>query len=107
MSSTKRDARIRDFFFHQALPAAEGQVLFPVIPDPAAATYWELRTVRCMSAVDFELSCDSGERFADAFAAIAKPELAALAPALGCLAEQLRETGGQNEEVSPFIYVMF
>ncbi|MEO7653026.1 MAG: hypothetical protein ABIZ80_21400 [Bryobacteraceae bacterium] len=54
-----------------------------------------------------ELECGSGPEFAAAFAAVTRPELAALAPSLGRLAEELRQQEDERSEVSPFIYVMF
>lgn len=111
MSSTEHGdgagLSILKLFFEEALPKAGDKPLFPLAPDRAAGSYWEPRVKQCCKAADMELECGSGAEFAAAFAAVTRPELAALAPSIGRLADELRQAEVPEGEVSPFLYVMF
>src|ERR1043166_6808072 len=119
MSSTekqKQDA-VRIFFNKELMPLAQklksaGRPMFPTGAEPGAATYFKTRSKTVMSREDFVLR---GVESPGAFAAAMKahweksrfPEMTALAPTMGKLAEILRGEPEKDEEVSPFIYVMF
>ncbi len=120
MSSTsdgERRDRIRRFFEKRLMPAAErvkarrGE-LFPLHPEPDADTYYRPRSRATMTRRDFELpGLDSPDALGPALARLWEqrdlPELAALATEMAGLASELREVEEADEEVSPFIYVMF
>jgi hypothetical protein len=119
MSSTekqKQDA-LRIFFNKELMPLARklkdaGRPMFPTGAEPGAVTYFKTRARTAMSREDFALpGVDSPAAFAGAMKAHWErsklPEMAALAPTMGKLAEILRGEPEKDEEVSPFIYVMF
>ena len=111
------DRRLDNFFRAELLPLAqkyqrEGRALLAGNPDPSQATYYERRTVTRMSKSDFESgSCRRLEDLAAALDALWRQqgfdELAELAPQLAKLAERLKETQPDTEEVSPFVYAMY
>jgi hypothetical protein len=122
MSSTDRTAAakakaVRTFFDKELMPLAQrlegaGRPMFPTGADPGAATYFKTRVKTTMSREDFVLpGLESPGAFAQAvrdhWQRSKFPEMAALAPSMGKLAEQLRGEPEKDEEVSPFIYVMF
>lgn len=91
---------------------SEGQAFFPVKGDPNATTYYIKRDKTTMAPEDFEVvGCDAVESFREALIDLWRsqghPQLTGLAPGLSRLAESLHQVEEQNEEVSPFIYVMF
>jgi hypothetical protein len=119
MSSTDQQKveAIRAFFSKELMPLAQrlkaaGRPNFPTSADPAATTYFKTRTQTTMSKGDFVvIGVESPSAFAQAMQArwqgSAFPEMASLAPTMGKLAELLRGEPEKDEEVSPFIYVMF
>ena len=119
MSSTDRAkaAAVRTFFDRELAPLAQrlkdsGRMMFPTGADPSAPTYFNTRSRTTMAREDFILAgLDSPSAFARVmkqhWAGSGFPEMAALAPSMGRLAEMLRGEPEKDEEVSPFIYVMF
>jgi hypothetical protein len=122
MSSTDpkeqaKAAAIRAFFDGELMPLASrlkaaGRPMFPTGAEPAATTYFKTRTNTTMSKDAFVVKgVESPAAFGEAMRAYWQaskfPEMAALAPTMGKLAEQLRGEPEKDEEVSPFIYVMF
>jgi len=119
MSSTDEAklAAVRAFFDKELMPLAAklkgaGRPMFPTGAEAAAQTYFKTRTRTTMSREDFVVhGTESPEAFAQAMQSYWQrsrvPEMAALAPTMGKLAGQLRGEPEKDEEVSPFIYVMF
>jgi hypothetical protein len=119
MSSTDaaKLAAVRAFFDQELMPLAArlkgaGRPMFPTAADPSLGTYFKTRTSTTMSREDFVVhGTESPSAFAQAMQAYWQrsrlPEMAALAPTMARLAEQLRGEPEKDEEVSPFIYVMF
>lgn len=110
-------AAVRAFFDTELMPLADrlkgaGRPMFPVGADPAAPTYFKTRARTAMRREDFVVA---GVESPAAFAAAMQahwtrspfPEMAALAPTMGRLAELLRGEPEKDEDVSPNIYVMF
>ena len=110
-------SEVKRLFFNELMPLAkrfreEGRRFFPIHHDPNVRTYYERRKNTSMATEDVELmGCDCPDRLKDALADLwisqGYPELAALAPKISELAESLCDPEEQDEEVSPFIYVMF
>jgi hypothetical protein len=91
---------------------AKGKAFFPLGPDPQQESYYDEPTRRIMAPEDFEFSGDrSVEEFMTSLAAFwrqeGNSELAKIIPKLTELALQLSHEEEQDEDVSPFIYVMF
>ena len=120
MNSIKDDAtltEVRRFFCKVLMPLArrlkyEGRVFFPVKADPQLQTYYVTRDKTAMVPEDFEMAgCDSigdlEKALINMWTSQGCPELDTLAPALSGLAQSLYFAEEQNEEVSPFVYVMF
>lgn len=121
MTSTDRAAAlIRKLHAEEIVPlaarlAAEDRPLFPLGPDPQAASYYEERRKKTMEPADFEIFGPGGP--ADLEPALVQlwteqgwPELAPLAPAVAEIARAVRpaEDGDLGDgEVSPFLYAMF
>jgi hypothetical protein len=111
------DRRLERFFRSELLPIArqyqhEGRSLLDGNPDPTQPTYYQRRTMTKMSKADFESgSCRDSEELAAALNAMWRKqgfdELAELAPRLAQLAERLKQTQPDTEDVSPFIYAMY
>ena len=106
-----------EFFYEFLAPLAarerdRAKSFFPLHADPRAESYYVEPTRRVMAAADFELrAAASLADFVTELAALWAREghegLAALAPRLLELAEEMREREEQAEDVSPFMYVMF
>jgi hypothetical protein len=119
MSSTNaaKLAAVRAFFGEELMPLAAklkgaGRPMFPTGADAAASTYFKTRTNTAMSRADFVVhGTESPEAFVQAMQAYWErsllPEMAVLAPTMAKLAVQLRGAPEKNDEVSPFMYVMF
>jgi len=113
----KTGKALRTFFLQQLVPLADrmkagGTEFLVSTQDPNAATYYVTREKRTMSRSDFEWGgCPSVEAFpaqlAELWRAQGYEELAALAPTLGKFAAALHTEESQDEDVSPFIYVMY
>lgn len=111
------DRRLEKFFRAELLPLAQkyqrdGRCLLAGNPDRSLPTYYEPREKTRMSRSDFESgSCRSTEELAAALEAMWRDqgfdELAALAPQLARLAERLKRTQPDTEDVSPFVYAMY
>jgi hypothetical protein len=118
MSSTDpKAAAVRAFFDNELMPLAArlkdaGRPMFPTGADPSAGTYFKTRTKTAMSKEDFvvlgvESPAAFGREMLSHWNLSRFPEMATLAPTMAGLAEQLRGEPEKDEEVSPFIYVMF
>jgi hypothetical protein len=121
MGSTEQDGGgdelIRHFHAQELMPLAErlareGRSVFPLAPEPAASTYYRRREKTQMSPSDFEVfgpgSVEDLEKaLAELWTREGLPQLAALAPGLARIARSIYLTGERDEEVSPFIYIMF
>lgn len=118
MSSTKDKELLAAEFFDELLaPLAArereaGKSFFPAGADPRAESYYVEPARGVMEASDFELRAartlaDFVKELAALWASEGHEELAALAPRLLELAEEMREQEEQAEDVSPFMYVMF
>ncbi|MBW3572782.1 MAG: hypothetical protein KY467_16930 [Gemmatimonadetes bacterium] len=113
MSSTedRNDEALRRFHAERLAPAAErlkarGAELFPLRPNPSAASYW---TERAPAEYVFELDAEEVSGYLRArWEAEGLPELAPLAAELGTLSRQLEQKPDTAPaELSPFIYAMF
>lgn len=108
---------ISNFFYEELMPLAsklqeEGKSFFSVKPDSNARTYYVRRAKTTMQPEDFEAAgCNSVDDLKEAlvgmWVAQGNPELVVLAGTLSRLAKSLRFAKKQDDEVSPFIYVMF
>jgi len=120
MASTDPDQSsdlIRKFHAQELMPLAErlakqGKTLFPTGADAKRASYYVKRAKTTMEKADFEVfGPGSIEDFQNALVQLWKqqglPELAALAPGLAKIAESVYFREERDEEVSPFMYVMF
>ncbi len=118
MSSTKdKELLAAEFFdeFLAPLAARErdaAKSFFPLGADPWAESYYVEPARGVMEAPDFELRAaqslaDFVKELAALWADEGHEELAALAPRLLELAEEMAEREEQAEDVSPFMYVMF
>jgi hypothetical protein len=109
--------RIHHFFEQELMPLAaemkQQQDIIPWVPfDADAITYYKTRKKTSMSKQDFEIGGHSTlETFAADLTAFWKnndnPKLCELVPSLAELANELHVVEDQNEEISPYIYVMF
>jgi hypothetical protein len=121
MATTRKpvdDARIAGFFRKRVLPLAaqlrsSRKDLFPLAPDPEATTYYDLPWRRSMRPTDFlQVSGLSAETLEAKLRALWEargvPELGVLAADFALLAADLaREASESDEEISPFVYVMY
>jgi len=114
----KNNARyLRRIYLKEVVPVSDlskqgGRTFFPLRPDPHSLTYYREREQTEMIPGDFEVSgCESSEELekvlAELWASQGYDELVPLARTTARLADMLREKDAENEEVSPFIYVMF
>ena len=118
MSLTEdQDILAAEFFDELLTPLAarerdRAKSFFPLGADSQDESYYVEPPRRVMEAADFELRAaqslsDFVKELAALWAAEGHEELAALAPRLLELAEEMREREEQAEDVSPFMYVMF
>jgi len=117
MSLTDIHPGIQHFFEHELMPLASEtkrqQDVIPWIPiDADASTYYITRQKTTMSKQDFESGGHSSvETIAADLTAFWNEHddanMCKLAPSLSALAKELRVVEDQNEEISPFVYVMF
>ena len=118
MNSTKdKDILAAEFFKEHLTPLAARErdrekSFFPLGADQRAESYYAEPTRRVMRVSDFELrAAHSLADFVKELAALwsneGHEELAALAPRLLELAEEMGAHEEQSEDVSPFMYVMF
>jgi len=99
-------AAIRAFFNNELMPLAQrlktaGRPMFPTGAEPSLPTYFKTRTRTTMSRDDFAVpGVESPSAFAQAMQAYWQrsqfPEMAALAPTMARLAEQLRLGAGND-----------
>lgn len=115
MNSTS--ATVKRIFFKELMPLADklrsdNRRFFLTSAEPNVGTYYRQREKTTVNAQALEVAgCDSVDNLEKAltemWTAQGYPELVALAPALSKLAKSLYLTEKQEEDVSPFIYVMF
>jgi hypothetical protein len=108
---------VRKVFMKEVVPVSNlskkrEQVFFPLRPDNQLSTYYREREQTAMTLGDFEVpGCESSEKLEKALAELwgsqGYAELVPLAQTTARLAEMLRESEDESQEVSPFIYVMF
>lgn len=118
MSSTDPDQALREFFQNVLLPLAkkceaEGASTLELQADADAESYYVKRVETTTSREVFESASGMIDEatLREAMQAFWKSQgdedLAAIAGPLAKLAQQLKTTEEQNEEVSPFIYAMY
>ena len=108
---------VRDFFDAELMPLAArfkaaGRPLFPTVADHAVTSYFNDRARTVMGRDDFVLTgVESPAAFAQAlrdhWQRSPFPEMTGLGASLGTLAELMRGEPEKDDEVSPFMYVMF
>ncbi len=92
---------------------AEGKSYFPRGPEPELETYFVEPSRKIMIPADFELrATESAAAFMTELAALwqleGHKELAEMAPQLAELVKNIpRQTEADQEDLSPFMYVMF
>ncbi len=116
MTTEVNDAALAQFFRDKLLPLARrvkarGDV-FPMRPDPTQTSYWIDRPRRSPRRVDFEEPSvrapeELGAKLAAMWRARGRQDLADLAPQMQRLAADLRRTHNKQDDVSPFVYVMY
>jgi hypothetical protein len=104
-------------FYSKLLPLAEklrdnGRHFFQTGAVSSADTYYKKREKTAFRKEDFELTgCESygtlEKALSEIWVAQGYPELSALAPLFAELAKSVHSIEEKDEEVSPFIYVMF
>jgi len=119
LTKTEEQAEAAIAFFEEVMvPAAAqrraaGKSFFALGPDAEAETYFVEPARSVMRPADFELGAtESAESFIEALSALwireGHEELAAMAPRLGDLARDLAVPDqAEDEDLSPFMYVMF
>jgi hypothetical protein len=116
MTTDEHDAALARFFREHMLPLAErvkaGGDVFPMRPDARCETYFIERSKRTATKADFETpAMRSPEELAAKLAAMWRergdPELVELAPQMQTLAAALAKAHQKQDDVSPFIYVMY
>lgn len=115
IEGTEEASPVDAFFEQHLLPLAaanceSGREYFPEVPDPSADSYYQPRIKMTMSREDFELpKLEDTEELHTALGKLwhGDDELQQLAGPVAELATKLREVEDQDDEVSPFIYVMF
>ena len=117
MTDRKTDAAVKSFFEDEVLTLAArmkaaGHSFLNVKQDPRSATYYLPRSKRTMDRSDFEalaeLAPDSLARLLAAFWKARKNEaLVPLAASIAKLATALHATQRPDEDVSPFVYMMY
>lgn len=85
---------------------------FPLKPNLNSPTYYLERELTAMRPEDFEVpGCENSEALGKSLAELwisqGYKDLIPLAQTTAELAELLRETEEESEEISPFIYIMF
>jgi len=111
------EVAITNFFRQQLLPLHRqlrdaGKRFFATQADPERETYFVPRDKTTLYPGDMEIPgcstpADLEEKLREMWESQGNGELAAMAPALGGLAQLLCRRAEPGEEVSPFIYVMF
>ena len=119
MNSTEqaKTLAVRAFFDAELMPLAArlkaaGRPMFATVADNALTSYFNVRARTVMRRDDFILKgVESPAAFAQAmrdhWQRSRFPEMASLGATLGALAELMRGEPEKDEEVSPFMYVMF
>lgn len=117
MTDRKTDAAVKSFFDGELMPLAAkmkaaGHSFLDVKHDPKATTYYLPRSKRSMDRADFEalaeLAPDSLSRLLAAFWKARKNEaLVPLAASIAKLAAAPHATERPDEDVSPFVYMMY
>ena len=113
MNSTESttSTNVRDFFDTEVAPRSAAAALFPTAADPAATTYYVRRRHTTMTPASFEILSGANQQAIEdglkAMWAEQRPDWVPLAPRVAALAGELHHVQEQEEELSPFIYVMF
>ena len=116
MTTDDHDAALARFFREQLVPVgqrakAEGD-MFPMGPDPSLRSYYRKRSKQTLARADFEEPSvrtpeELGAKLAAMWQALGDAELARLAPQMQKLAGELKKAHQKQDDVSPFIYVMY
>lgn len=117
MNSTKKDLIVKQFYYEHLLPLArslqaQGKTFFELKPDPSCRSYYNKRKKTVMKPEDFEsVDCPDFKVLEEALRKMwgsdGQDDLVKLAPHISELARDLYLKEEQDEEVSPFVYVMF
>lgn len=117
IDSKNADERIRQLFFEKMLPLSDKMKshdasFFPLGFEDDKSSYYESRENRTMCRADFELSASlSGvglaARLRKIWASPADAGLSDMADDMAELSRLLMVTETEDEDVSPFMYVMF
>jgi len=109
--------KIRKLFYKNILNISKrnkqnGKIYFPTKPNPELNSYFKKRKLTSFVNEDFEIegcsfSGDLEKSFKLLWQSQNNPELCRLAKKFVELAESLHRIEKQEEEISPFIYVMF
>ena len=115
--SPPQDRRLAKFFRTELLRISrqyrrESRELMAGSPDSQLASYYVVREKTKMTKADFENgSCASPDELASALSDMwdeqGFTELSSVAPQFAKLAERLKKSQLESDEVSPFIYVMY
>jgi hypothetical protein len=111
------DRRLERFFRTELLKVAEryrreGRELLAGNPDAQLPTYYVRRSRTRMSKQDFEQgACRDADELATALRDLWQEqgfvELSELAPQLAKLADRLKQSQCETDEISPFVYAMY
>ena len=117
IDSENVEERIEYLFFERLVPLShqmknDGVVFFPLGFEDDRSSYFESRANRTMSGEDFEISASLAgvglaELLRKQWSSPADAGLSQLADEMAALSQSLAESETEDEEVSPFIYVMF
>lgn len=117
MNSTEKDLAVKQFYYDYLLPLArslqaQGKTFFDLKPEQTWGSYFKQRKKTVMEPEDFELvDCPNFEALEEALKKIWDKEgqsaLVQIVPHIVALAKELYLKEEQDEDVSPFVYVMF
>ena len=117
MSLTDNDRAVKQFYYSQLLPLAkalqrQGKTFFDKSFDSSCNSYYIKRSKTTMDSVDFEsVDCPDVDAMEQVlikmWAESGDSALIQLVPEIAALAQRLYLKEAQDEEVSPFVYVMF
>jgi hypothetical protein len=117
MSLTDNDLAVKKFYYSQLLPVAkelqgQGKTFFDKSFDSSCNSYYIKRKKTTMEPEDFEsVDCPDIEAMEQALIKMwtesGDSALIQLVPEMAALAQKLYLKEDQDEEVSPFVYVMF
>jgi hypothetical protein len=117
MSMTDNERAVKQFYYSQLLPLAkvlqiQGKTFFDKSFDSSCNSYYMKRSKTTMEPADFEsVNCPDVEAMEQGLIRMwtesGDSVLIELVPEIAALAQRLSLKEAQDEEVSPFVYVMF